>query len=181
MMMIAIRNFWTRAVANATSSSSFFVGYFVFFWFRDKPVGWQLNYLISNCRAVLSSVLTVSKKYTHTHSLSLTTNQQTYPPSKLSSRYQFHPDSHPPFCHSMLEWVKFGHHFPGSLVRSRLAYRKLREREGERSTGTNKLTRFSRLQAALWHRPFFTSYISPPSSPLARIARIAIPFSFFKF
>lgn len=58
----------------------------------------------------------------------------------------------------MLEWVKFGHHFPGSLVRSTLAYRKLRERE--RSTGTNKLTRFGPLQAALWHRPFFTSYIT---------------------
>ncbi len=77
LMMIAIRNFWTRALANATSSSSslslsLFFGYFVFcFGFQDKPVGWQLNYLISNCRAVLSCVLTASKKYTRTHTLCL--------------------------------------------------------------------------------------------------------------
>lgn len=115
LMMIAIRNFWTRAVANATSSSSFF---FLFFWgvfwvfclflFQDKPVSWQLNYLISNCRAVLSSVLTVSKKYTHTHSLSLSNHQPTNLPSKLSSRYQFHPDSPPPFCHSCLNGSNLG-------------------------------------------------------------------------
>jgi hypothetical protein len=105
LMMIAIRNFWTRALANANSSSSF-----VFFWFQVKPVGWQLNYLISNCRAVLSSVLTVSKKNTHTHSLSLSlsNHQPTNLPSKLSSRYQFHPDSPPPFCHSCLNGSNLG-------------------------------------------------------------------------
>jgi len=119
LMMIAIRNFWTRAVANATSSSSFF---FLFFWgvfwvfclflFQDKPVSWQLNYLISNCRAVLSSVLTSTHTHTHTHTLSLSlthqpTNQLSLP-SKLSSRYQFHPDSPPPFCHSCLNGSNLG-------------------------------------------------------------------------
>ncbi len=111
LMMIAIRNFWTRALANATSSlslSPFFWVFCFFFWFQDKPVGWQLNYLISNCRAVLSCVLTASKRYTHTHTLSLSNHQPTNLPSKLSSRYQFHPDSPPPFCHSCLNGSNLG-------------------------------------------------------------------------
>jgi hypothetical protein len=138
LMMIAIRNFWTRALANANSSSSF-----VFFWFQVKPVGWQLNYLISNCRAVLSSVLTVSKKNTHTLSLSLslTTNQQTYPLNWVVGTNSILIPLPPFVTHAWMGQIW------APLPRiSCKKYASLPETEGERerSNGANKLTRFSR-------------------------------------
>jgi hypothetical protein len=138
-----------------------------FVLFQDKPVGWQLNYLISNCRAVLSSVLTVSKKHTHTHthSLSLTTNQQTYPLNWVVGTNSILIPLPPFLTHAWMGQIwaplpRISCKKYASLLETEGVRERERERERERSTGTNKLTRFSPLQAALWHRPFFTSSIA---------------------
>jgi hypothetical protein len=82
LMMIAIRNFWTRALANATSSSSssslslsLFWVFCILFWVPGQACG--LATQLPNFQLQSSTFLCFDceqKVHTHTHSLSLTTN-----------------------------------------------------------------------------------------------------------